>query len=105
MIAGSRRLKLAGCFDFRDLGGYPTVDGGRTRWWRLFRSDGLHRLTGDDQREVQTLGVSSVIDLRTPEEVADQGRFRLQATSYHQLPMADVLRRRTGLACVMPRRR
>lgn len=60
------------------------------RWGRLFRSDALHGLTEADRREVAELGLVSVIDLRTPEEFAEQGRTRV-AASHHHLPIADVL--------------
>jgi len=88
--SGERRLNLRGCFNFRDLGGYRTEDGRRTRWRRLFRSDGLYRLTCADQKEVARLGLASVLDLRTPEEVAADGWCRVDTTR-HQLPIADVL--------------
>lgn len=88
--SGDRRVNLRGCFNFRDLGGYPTVDGRRTRWRRLFRSDGLHGLTEADQREVAELRLAAVVDLRTPDEVAEQGWARVATTQYH-LPVAEVL--------------
>ena len=28
----ARRLAWDGCLNIRDLGGYPTADGGETRW-------------------------------------------------------------------------
>ena len=43
-----RIVKLEGCLNFRDLGGYPTGDGRALRWRRVFRSDALHRLTPSD---------------------------------------------------------
>jgi len=85
-----RRVNLRGSFNFRDLGGYRTDDGRRTRWRRLFRSDGLHRLTCADQKDVARLGLTSVLDLRTPEEVAEEGWARVEATR-HQLPIVAVL--------------
>lgn len=90
IAAGGRRVNLRGCFNFRDVGGYRTADGLSTRWRALFRSDGLHHLTSTDRKEVAALGPSSVIDLRTTDEVAAQGPARVRASVYH-LPMADVL--------------
>jgi hypothetical protein len=40
-----RRLNWEACFNVRDLGGYPTYGGGRTRWRRFLRADNLRRLT------------------------------------------------------------
>ena len=36
-----REIPLDGCFNFRDLGGLPTRDGGRTVSGAVFRSDTL----------------------------------------------------------------
>jgi len=43
-----RAIALSGSFNFRDLGGYETTDGRRVKWRRLFRADGLSRLTTAD---------------------------------------------------------
>ncbi|HEY5164679.1 MAG TPA: tyrosine-protein phosphatase, partial [Acidimicrobiia bacterium] len=32
-----RRVTLAGPLNFRDLGGYPTVDGRTVRWGQIYR--------------------------------------------------------------------
>jgi protein-tyrosine phosphatase len=89
----SRALSLEGCFNFRDLGGYPAADGTRTRWRRLFRADGLTRLTEGDLEIFQELGVATVIDLRTVLEVETQGRFMwdIDGIAYHHLPLTDTL--------------
>jgi protein tyrosine/serine phosphatase len=87
-----RRLLLEGAWNFRDLGGYPARDGRRVRWRRLFRADGLDRLTAADLRHIEQLRLRTVIDLRTGDEVA---RGRIATTegevSWHHLPMLDVL--------------
>jgi protein-tyrosine phosphatase len=89
----SRKLVFEGCFNFRDLGGYPTADGRRTRWRRLFRADGLSRLTESDLDALAALGVVTVIDLRTDMEADTQGRFPdgVEGVSYHHLPLTDTL--------------
>ncbi len=45
-----RHLELDGAYNVRDLGGYETVGGRRTRWKTFLRSDGMHRLTPRDRR-------------------------------------------------------
>src|ERR1700722_16459850 len=74
-----RLLPLVGAYNFRDLGGYPTSDGGNTRWGRLYRSDTLHELTADDLEVLRSIGLASVIDLRTQAEVGRTGRGVLGA--------------------------
>jgi protein-tyrosine phosphatase len=76
--AESRRwVELEGASNFRDLGGYVTANGGRVRWGSVFRSDALHQLSEEDLRRLEALGVVRVIDLRSPEEVAANGRGSL----------------------------
>lgn len=92
IVADDRRvIPLFAVHNFRDLGGYPTVDGRQTRWRTLFRADGLYRLTPDDARTVVNLGVRTVVDLRTVKEVKTRGTFpvRDHTVDYHHLPIVD----------------
>lgn len=87
-----RRIDLEGCFNFRDLGGYPTQDGRRVRWRQLFRSDALHHLTsGDVERVTAQLGVRHVVDLRSSGELEAEGRGLLAEAPgrFHHLPLFD----------------
>jgi protein-tyrosine phosphatase len=70
-----RHVRLARVHNLRDVGGYPTVDGRRVAWGRLYRSDSLARLEGEDLRRFQELGIRTVIDLRYPDEIARNGRI------------------------------
>lgn len=67
-----REIVLAGCVNFRDLGGYP-ADGGQVRWRTLFRSDALHELTPADVARLAELNVTTVIDLRSDFEREHDG--------------------------------
>ena len=69
-----RHLSFAEIFNFRDLGGYAGVDSRTVQWKRLYRSDSLHRLAGDDQATFAALGIRTVLDLRRPSEIARDGR-------------------------------
>ncbi|MAV27156.1 MAG: hypothetical protein CMQ05_13750 [Gammaproteobacteria bacterium] len=69
-----RHLKLEGCFNFRDIGGYPAVDGRKVRWGRYFRSGRQDRMTDADLATVSEIGIRTQIDLRRSDEIADQGR-------------------------------
>jgi len=70
---GFRRLR-----QLPGSGGYRTRDGQTVGWRRLFRADGLHRLSPSDQRQLVDLGVSTVIDLRTVDEAEQRGRFPVE---------------------------
>jgi protein-tyrosine phosphatase len=87
-----RHIAFQQVFNFRDLGGYPAGDGLRVRWRRVFRADGLNRLQSHEEAAFAELGIATVIDLRTNEEV-DQGRFpsHVPGVTYHHFPMFDVL--------------
>ena len=56
-IVGDRFVGLTGAPNTRDLGGYQTHDGLRTRWGRLFRTDGLATLTDADRARLAALGL------------------------------------------------
>lgn len=87
-----RRIVLSGPVNFRDLGGYETVDGRQVRWRRLFRSDSLVPVTAEDARLLTgDLGLLAVIDLRTSKEVEREGRGGLAdvALHYHHIPLVD----------------
>jgi len=64
-----RHVPLEGASNFRDFGGYSTVDGRRVRWRRLFRSDRLSELTEADFDRLARLGIRHVYDLRRASEV------------------------------------
>jgi protein-tyrosine phosphatase len=63
-----RRIALPGTQNLRDLGGYPAA-GGTVRWRTLLRSDALHRLDDAGRAALAGLGLRTVIDLRTEQEV------------------------------------
>lgn len=94
-----RRVPLANVFNFRDLGGYPVGDGRTTKWGRMFRADGLHRLEGDDLDLIDGIGIRTVIDLRTSNEIADRGAFPVEEypIAYHHLSIIDATWTETGV--------
>jgi protein-tyrosine phosphatase len=67
---GQRRLHAAGTLNLRDVGGYPVAGGGTIRWRRLLRSDALHNLDAEGRAMLAGVGLRTVVDLRTPMEVA-----------------------------------
>ena len=64
-------LEWEGCVNVRDLGGLPTEDGGRTRFGVVVRSDNIRQLTDAGWRALADHGVTRIVDLRWPEELAD----------------------------------
>ena len=60
---GPRHLPLAGTYNIRDIGGYPTLAGGTTRWRTFLRAASLHNLTPTGQQALIDYGVCTIIDL------------------------------------------
>ncbi len=54
--------------NFRDCGGYATTDGQRLRSGRLYRSGTLDNARGADLQALQTIGLKTIVDLRSPKE-------------------------------------
>ncbi|KJF16770.1 tyrosine-protein phosphatase [Acidithrix ferrooxidans] len=88
----NRHIKMDGAFNFRDLGGYKTQNGGTVAWRKLFRSDDLFRLSDSDISLFDQIGIKTVIDLRTPQEATARGRFPLDKYSlnYLQRSLIDI---------------
>jgi protein-tyrosine phosphatase len=64
-----REIKLQGAVNFRDIGGYPTKDGGHVKWGKIYRSAALNNLTPGDLQKLQNLSLAFVADFRGPYEV------------------------------------
>jgi len=64
-------LAWEGCLNVRDLGGLLTEDGRPIREGAVVRSDNVRRLTDAGWRSLADHGVRRIVDLRWPEELAD----------------------------------
>jgi protein-tyrosine phosphatase len=82
-----RHHPFQGCFNFRDIGGYPAGDGRTVRWGRYYRTGRQDRMTRQDLEQVSELAIATQIDLRKPDEVRDQGRGPLESmgAAYHNI--------------------
>ena len=81
----SRILQLEGVVNFRDLGGLPTSDGRTVRRGRIFRSDVFYRLTLGDTIALRPLGIRTVIDLRSRDEVRKYPQSSLETAGIQQV--------------------
>ena len=73
----SRRVELDGQSNFRDLGGYRTVDGRVVKWGQVYRSGELHNLSDEDVAVLAGLGIRTVASFLNEEEVVARGADRL----------------------------
>jgi protein-tyrosine phosphatase len=87
-----RHVAVAGTFNIRDLGGYASREG-QTRWRRLLRADGLHRLDAVGMAMLADEGVRTVIDLRRDHELESHPNpFRDNpAVAYHNVSLFEAL--------------
>lgn len=69
-MTAPRILPLEGIHNFRDYGGYDTIDGRKVRTGLLWRSAQHGEATDEDLAAVQRLGLATVIDLRGSTERA-----------------------------------
>jgi len=97
-----RCISLAEVYNLRDVGGYPTTDGRSVRWGHIFRADGLHRASPADRDCIRALGVRTVIDLRSWDEVAagHVSVVAIGAERFHHLPVLHSLDATLGPAAV-----
>ncbi|MFD4261706.1 tyrosine-protein phosphatase [Streptomyces sp. NPDC058534] len=103
MLAAERVMPLEGASNFRDLGGYRTKDGGRTRWGLVFRADALDRLTADDLAAIDRLNLQVAFDLRTDGERTKapsalpasvrRGTFAIGGEAARATPLAELFHR------------
>ncbi len=88
----SHHVELEGAFNFRDLGGYSTLDGRSVKRGMLYRSDNLSQLSDTDLIVLKKLEIKTVIDLRTPKEAQVRGRFPVDRlkVDYLQSSLIDI---------------
>jgi len=68
IILAERQIPLEGTPNFRDIGGYKTLDGRHVKWGHIYRSSKLSALSDSDISYIETLGNMLVCDFRKPLE-------------------------------------
>jgi protein-tyrosine phosphatase len=63
-----RVLPLRQGSNFRDIGGYPAANGKHVRWGLIFRSGGQPMLAEADLKNIESLKLANLVDLRSNEE-------------------------------------
>lgn len=96
-VGRGRALFLAGCGNVRHLGGLPVAGGGRTRPGVYWRADSLAHLVPAAQTRLLAAGIRTIVDLRSPGEVARTPSVWREhpSVAYHALPLlgdADLAR-------------
>jgi protein-tyrosine phosphatase len=79
----SRDLVWDGCLNVRDLGGLLTEDGGVTRFGSVVRADNVRKLSGAGWAALADYGVTTIVDLRLAEELAEDPPHDLDLEVLH----------------------
>jgi protein-tyrosine phosphatase len=84
-------LPLEGAQNARDVGGYPTASGGVTAPLRLLRTARLDLLTDADRRYLASIGLRTLVDLRTQLEIeqAPDALGTLDVEVFHTPPRVN----------------
>jgi len=72
-----RHIRLDGQTNFRDMGGYKTKNGKTVKWNQLYRSGELPRLSDQDVARLEKLGIITVINFLSEDEIKARGEDRL----------------------------
>ncbi|SDH27700.1 protein-tyrosine phosphatase [Myroides phaeus] len=85
-FTGLRCLPLEGQNNFRDLGGYKTIEGKTVKWGLLFRSGQLSELTDNDLCYLSSIPLRTIVDFRTNEE-RDSQITRLPSSTLNDISL------------------
>lgn len=84
----ARHVALDGQSNFRDLGGYRTADGRVVKSGVVYRSGTLSKLSDADVATLNALGIRTVLNFLTDEEIRARGADRLpEGAKLIQLPL------------------
>lgn len=90
-IGAERRLPLNNLYNCRDMGGYYTKEDRLTRWGNVYRSDALHQIEETGQAYIVGMGVKTIVDFRSPEEISkDPNKLIWTSEVFNFNPHADV---------------
>ncbi|WP_323081845.1 tyrosine-protein phosphatase, partial [Limosilactobacillus reuteri] len=89
MANHQRIIAFENGFNFRDLGGYRTIDGESLKWNNLVRSAHLSYFTHNEQRKLYGYGIRTIIDFRSTSEVAFYPDQLTSLMNYIRIPVFE----------------
>lgn len=90
VVTASCNSVIPGIQNFRDIGGYAAAKGKQVRWGMLYRSAQIESLSHSTFRELENIGIKTIIDLRTAEEVAKTPPLQEQGFNVVRIPIGTV---------------
>lgn len=91
-------IPLEGAYNIRELGGYRTRSGQRTRKYVYLRGDGIGKLSEADKDLLYQYGVRQIVDLRTRQEVVrlPDALFGFRDIQYRNISLSDQIHDNDG---------
>jgi protein-tyrosine phosphatase len=89
-VESERQAPLRNAPNFRDLGGVVVADGRQVRTGLVYRSGVLDRLDDDDVDALAALGVRTIVDVRSDDEVAARPNRLPPGLEVLHRPITDV---------------
>ncbi|MTG98762.1 tyrosine-protein phosphatase [Myroides albus] len=89
LVVSNREIDFRKVHNFRDLGGIPTSEGRYTKWGKIYRSGHLHKLNSKEKEKVVSLGITTIIDLRTDKEIGKKPDKTPNSLTYHNYQAYD----------------
>ena len=86
-IISNRIIDMDNIYNFRDLGGYYTTDNKQMRWGKIYRSGDLSKGSLFDYDKIFSLGIKTIIDLRTNPFAIVNPILIKQGMNYISLPI------------------
>lgn len=83
----TRRLNLKKLYNARDLGGYPTLDGGVTRFGVFVRSEAPVELPEEDVKALLDYGITASMDFRGKGERSSRPSDLREILPYYEKPL------------------
>ena len=100
-----RSIPNMGVENLRDIGGYPTKDGGTIAWNKVYRGASLAEVDDEELIRLQELGIKLICDMRSSDEIEeDPDRVPAGSSSLH-LPAMNNNRRLRQLSYILFDRR
>lgn len=83
-----QELPLEGVLNVRELGGLPLRDGRMVSYGKLIRTGRLSEMTQEDKEKLsKQWNITTIVDLRNDQEVAEHPDPQWEGASYYQVPI------------------
>ena len=84
-VISTRLVNLDGTDNFRDCGGYETIEGKRVKWGLLYRSDQLSNISERDITFLRNMELKTIVDYRSKSEASAAPDKEISGTNTYSL--------------------